>query len=182
MKILCEKALHTDNYAGTADLITGIDDFDSELEFNEEFHTYKLNGKLLISVTQLLDDGTYDNKNIDKDVLKYAQEKGTIVHKEIQEWLESKKDGFTKELDNFKELYKNNKKLFNSKAIFDFKTYSVATPKNREKCYKQIKMYDDALLFMTGKRVNHYYLVHLPHDKPGKIYDLKGEFENDRKS
>ena len=175
MKLLCEKMVYTSEYAGTVDLITGIDDFKTEITFDEEWHTYKYKGKSLPSVTQLLDDGSY--QNIDKDILQYAQDKGTLVHKEIQQWLESEKEGITEEFDEFVVLFTENKEKFLEKAIFDFKTYSTATPKNRKKCYEQIRMYAKAVEELTGEMIENYYLVHLPHGKRGRIYDLRKEFE-----
>lgn len=174
MKLLCEKPVHTKEFAGTIDLLTGYDDFNSEIEFNEEWHTYKLKGKLLISVTQLLDDGTYDN--VDKDILKYAQDKGTIVHKEIQNYLEGNLEGFTEEFYEFVRLYQENIKLFSNRAIFDYKTYSIATPANRKKCWEQTSKYADGVEYLTGIRPEKQYLIHLPHGKSGKIYDLTKEF------
>ena len=176
--MLCEKTIYTDEYAGTVDLITGIEDFDtSNLKFDNDFHTYRLNGKLLPSVTQLLDDGEYNN--VDKNILEYARKKGTIVHKEIQNYLESHLEGVTSEFYEFLRLYTEEQEKFVKKAIFDFKTYSVATPKNREKCYKQIKMYAEGVKYLTGIEIDNYYMVHLPHNKKGKIYDLRSEFENE---
>lgn len=175
--MLCEKTIYTDEYAGTVDLITGIEDFETNIEFDEEWHTYRYNGKLLPSVTQLLDDGEY--KNVDKKILEYARKKGTIVHKEIQNYLESNLEGVTSEFYEFLRLYTEEQEKFVKKAIFDFKTYSVATPKNREKCYKQIKMYAEGVKYLTGIEIDNYYMVHLPHNKKGKIYDLRSEFENE---
>lgn len=175
--MLCEKTIYTDEYAGTVDLITGIEDFETNIEFDEEWHVYRYNGKLLPSVTQLLDDGEY--KNVDKNILEYARKKGTIVHKEIQDYLESHLEGVTSEFYEFLRLYTEEQEKFVKKAIFDFKTYSVATPKNREKCYKQIKMYAEGVKYLTGIEIDNYYMVHLPHNKKGKIYDLRSEFENE---
>ena len=175
--MLCEKTIYTDEYAGTVDLITGIEDFETNIEFDEEFHTYRYNGKLLPSVTQLLDDGEY--KNVDKNILEYARKKGTIVHKEIRNYLESNLEGVTSEFYEFLRLYTEEQEKFVKKAIFDFKTYSVATPKNREKCYKQIKMYAEGVKYLTGEEIEYYYMIHLPHNKKGKIYDLRSEFENE---
>ena len=175
MKILSEKIINTDTYAGTVDIITGIDDFKAQVEFNEEWHTYTLDGKILPSVTQMLDDGTYDN--IDKDVLKYAQDKGTIVHKEIEEYLKNGKIGFTKEFYTFLDLYNENKELFEQEAIWDIKTYATATPQNREKCYKQETLYAGGIKYLTGHEIHNKYMIHLPHDKKGKIIDLRKEFE-----
>lgn len=177
MKILCEKAVNTDKYAGTIDLLTGYDDFMTDISFDADWHTYRVDNKIVPSVTQILDDGTYDNPNISKDTLEYARDKGTLVHKEIQEWLEDGIEGFTEEFYEFVRLYNQNKELFEEKAIFDFKTYAVATPKNREKCYKQTSMYADAVEYLISDRPKKLYLVHLPHGKPGRIYNLTEEFE-----
>lgn len=174
--MLTEKIVNTNEYAGTVDLITGVEDFNSQVEYIEEFHCYKLDGKIIPSVTQLLDDGRYEN--IDKDILKYARNKGTIVHKEIETYLKTSEMGFTSEFYDFLRLYKENQGLFSKRAIFDYKTYNTNLKKNREKCYKQIQMYDKALEYLTGKGVEDYFMVFLPHNKPGKIFDLKKEFEN----
>ena len=178
--MLTEKIVNTNEYAGTVDLITGIDDFDSQVEYIEDFHTYKLNGKIIPSVTQLLDDGVY--LDVDKDILEYAREKGTLVHKEIENYLRQSEMGFTAEFYEFLRLYKENEEKFSTRAIFDYKTYNTNLKKNREKCYKQIKMYDEAIKYLTGENVDNYYMIWLPHDKEGKIFDLKEEFENGKDS
>ena len=178
MKYLIEKKVHTNEYGGTADLITGIDDFDTpELFYDEEWHCYKLNGKIIPSVTQLLDDGNYEG--VDKSILEYARDKGILVHKEIEEYLKHQEKGFTKEFYDFLRLYTSNEELFSMRAIFDYKTYNTNSKKNREKCYKQIKMYDKAIEYLTGEGVNEYFMIWLPHDKEGKIFNLKQEFEED---
>lgn len=181
MKLLCEKAVNTDTYAGTVDLITGLDDFETDIKFDSEWHTYRVDNKIVPSVTQLLDDGTYDSPHISKETLDYARDKGTLIHKEIQEWLEEGKEGFTEEFDEFIRLFEENKELFEQKAIFDFKSYAVATPKNREKCYKQTSMYAEAVKYLTNEEIENLYLVHLPHGKTGRIYDLNKEFKESRK-
>ena len=175
--MLTEKIVNTNEYAGCVDLITGVEDFNSQVEYIEEFHTYKLNEKIIPSVTQLLDDGGYEG--IDKDILKYAQDKGTIVHKEIETYLKTSETGFTSEFYEFLRLYKENQELFSKRAIFDYKTYNTNLKKNREKCYKQIQMYDKALEYLTGKGVEDYFMIWLPHNKEGKIFNLKEEFENE---
>lgn len=174
--MLCEKVVYTEEYAGTIDLLTGFEDFESNIDFDEEFHIYRLNGKIIPSVTQILDDGEY--QKVDEKILEYARKKGTLVHKEIQEYLEANKKGFTSEFYEFLRLFKAEQEKFKEKAIFDYKTYAIATPKKRYKCYEQEKMYAEAVKKMTGKEVEHLYLVHLPHNKKGRIYDLKEEFEN----
>lgn len=177
-KILSEKIVHTDKYAGCIDILTGIDDFKSEVEFDEEWHSYSLNGEILPSVTQLLDDGEYNNKEINPYVLQYACDKGTIVHKEIEEYLKDQKEGFTKELYDFIDIYTNNIEKFKEKAIFDIKTYSSNTKAKREKCYKQTKMYADAVEYMTKEHIDNLYEIWLPKNQQGKLIDLKEEFED----
>lgn len=173
--LLIEKIVNTDEYAGRVDLITGIDDFTSEVVYDDEWHTYRLNGKLLPSVTQLLADDSYDN--VDPKILEYAKNKGTLVHKEIENYLKTGNKGFTSEFNEFLGIYTRQSELFENKAIFDFKTYSVATSKNREKCYKQIKLYAEAVKYLTGIEIDNYYMIHLPHNKKGRVYDLRKEFE-----
>lgn len=178
--ILCEKIVNTKDYAGRLDIITGVENFETNVTYNEEFHTYELNGEILPSVTQLLDDSSFEF--VDPKVLKYACDKGTLVHKEIQDFLEHQKIGFTSEFDEFLRIYAENKEKFQEKAIFDVKTYSQNSPAKREKCYFQIKMYDDGFNFLTGDRADNYYEIWLPHNKKGKLIDLKKEFEKGDKN
>lgn len=171
MKILSEKLVHTDKFAGTADLITGIDDFETpELTYNETWHTYRLNGKIIPSVTRLLDDGTY--LNIDPKILESAQMRGTLIHKEIEDYLKHQETGYTDEFYEFLNIYTTNEQLFENKAIFDIKTYATASPKNREKCLKQEKMYAEAIKYLTGEEIEHFYMIHLPRGKKGKLIEL----------
>ena len=44
--IFCEKIVNTDSYAGKLDIITGVEDFETNVTFCEESHTYKLNDKI----------------------------------------------------------------------------------------------------------------------------------------
>ena len=177
MKVLCEKIVYTNEYAGQVDLITEIDDFETEIEYNDEFHCYRLNGKIIPSVTQLLDDGKY--AKVDKSILKYAQDRGTIIHGEIENWWKEQKEGFTGEFYEFLRLYEENKELFSQVAIFDYKTYNTNVKEKREKCYKQIKMYAEAIKNLTGIEIKNYYMIWLPFNKTGKIFDLRKEFEKD---
>lgn len=177
--LLTEKMINTNWYAGRLDIITGIKDFESEAEYNDEWHTYRVNGKIVPSVTQILsEDNEYVGIPIEN--LEYAIFKGNLVHKEIQEFLEKGKTGFTHEFWEFVKLYEGNQDKFSEKAIFDIKTYNQNDLKKRKKCYNQIKMYDDGYNYLTKNRVDKYYEIWLPHNKKGKIIDLKGEFENEK--
>lgn len=169
--ILSEKMVHTKEYAGCVDIITGIEDFDTpELTFDEEWHTYRVNGKIIPSVTRLLDDGSYTN--VDPEILKRACERGTLIHKEIETYLKNDLKGFTDEFYEFLNIYTTEHKKFEEKAIFDVKTYAVASKKNKEKCLKQEKMYAEAIEYLTGEKIDKFYMIHLPKNKKGKLIEL----------
>ena len=169
--LLSEKIVNTDTFAGTVDIITGIDDFESTCTYNEEFHTYRLGDKIIPSVTRLLDDGTY--LNIVPKILESAQMRGTLIHKEIEEYLKKQIKGYTDEFYEFLEIYTTEHEKFEKKAIFDIKTYARATPQNREKCLKQEKMYAEAIKYLTGEDIEHFYMIHLPRGKKGKLIELE---------
>lgn len=169
--ILSEKMVHTKEYAGCVDIITGIEDFNTpELTFDEEWHTYRVNGKIVPSVTRLLDDGSY--ANVDQEILKKACERGILIHKEIETYLKSNIKGYTDEFYEFLNIYTTEQEKFLEKAIFDIKTYAVASKKNREKCLKQEKMYAEAIEYLTGKKIENFYMIHLPKNKKGKLIEL----------
>lgn len=73
------------------------------LEFNDEKHEYLLDGKKLISVTELLKKHGLapDYSSVSLDVLTAYAERGTLIHKEIEDYIKEKKTGFTEELYNF---------------------------------------------------------------------------------
>ena len=74
------------------------------VNFNEETHTYTdENGKVLVSVTTLLKwagiSPNYDN--VPEDILKAKAERGTLIHKEIEDYIKHGEIGFTAELQSF---------------------------------------------------------------------------------
>ena len=74
------------------------------INFDAETHTYtNEKGEQLISVTTLLKNAgispNYDFVN--EDVLKAAADRGTFIHKEIEEWIKYGKAGFSRELEEF---------------------------------------------------------------------------------
>ena len=169
--ILSEKIVNTDKFGGIVDIITGIEDFEATCTFDEEWHTFKLDGKILPSVTRLLDDGSYDN--VDPEILKRACERGTLIHKEVEMYLKRTEMGYTDEFNEFLNIYTTEHKKFEEKAIFDVKTYANASKKNKEKCLKQEKMYAEAIEYLTGKKINKFYMIHLPKNKKGKLIELE---------
>lgn len=171
--ILSEKIVNTDKFGGTVDIITGIDDFVSTCSYNEEWHCYKYKGKIIPSVTQLLDDGSY--KNVNPYILEQAQKRGTLIHKEIEMYLKHQEKGFTDEFWEFMRIYTTEQEKFLEKAIFDIKTYATASKKNKEKCLKQEKMYAEAIEYLTGEKIEKFYMIHLPKNKKGVLIDLENE-------
>ena len=72
-----------------------------EIKFNENLHKYTVDGKEVISVTQLLQKHkitpSYDA--VDKELLRVASERGTLIHEEVEKWIESGEGGFTEEAE-----------------------------------------------------------------------------------
>lgn len=75
------------------------------IEFKEDTHEYFLGKKKLISVTQLMRKHglapSYDG--IPSEVLRAKAERGTLIHKEIEEYIKDGTIGFTDELTAFRE-------------------------------------------------------------------------------
>ena len=73
------------------------------LEFDPDNHEYTLDGKKLISVTQLMQRyGLAPNySGVDPALLEAKAKYGTHIHEEIEQWIKEKKIGFTQELVNF---------------------------------------------------------------------------------
>jgi len=171
MKLLTEKIVNTDKFAGRVDIITGIDDFESPVEYNDEWHTYKLDGKFLPSVTQILDDGSFDHIK-DEPFFIYACNKGTMVHDEIEQWLLTKNKGFTAELYEFIRLFNDNQDLFNSKAVWDVKTSTIL---NKKKTKEQLQMYCEGIEYLTKEKIEHMFAIHLPKNGHGQIVRLQNQ-------
>lgn len=74
------------------------------IEFREETHEYFLDGRKLISVTQLMQKHglapSYDA--VPSEVLRAKAERGTLIHKEIEDYLKNGEIGFTTELMEFR--------------------------------------------------------------------------------
>ena len=70
-----------------------------EIKFDDNLHKYTVDGKEVISVTQLLQKHkitpSYDA--VDKELLRMASERGTLIHEEVEKWIESGECGFTEE-------------------------------------------------------------------------------------
>lgn len=70
-----------------------------EIKFDENLHKYTVDGKEVISVTQLLQKHkitpSYDA--VDKELLRMASERGTLIHEEVENWIKNNETGFTEE-------------------------------------------------------------------------------------
>lgn len=81
------------------------------IEFREDTHEYFLNGKKLISVTQLMRKHglapSYDG--VPSEILKAKAERGTLIHKEIEDYIKQGEIGFTTELYRFIDHINENK-------------------------------------------------------------------------
>ena len=72
-----------------------------EIKFDEILHKYTVDGKEVISVTQLLQKHkitpSYDA--VDKELLRVASERGTLIHEEVENWIKKGESGFTEEAE-----------------------------------------------------------------------------------
>ena len=80
------------------------------ITFDEATHTYTDNGKTLVSVTQLLKLANLspDYSFVDEETMKRASERGTLIHKEIEDYIKNGEVGFTEELYAFIDYLKEN--------------------------------------------------------------------------
>jgi len=82
-----------------------------ELQFDPITHTYyREDGSTLISVTQLMEKhGLSPNYNgVDEDTLKASAERGTLIHKEIENYIKKGEIGFTDECAEFVSYVREN--------------------------------------------------------------------------
>ena len=72
-----------------------------EIKFDDNLHKYTVDGKEVISVTQLRQKHkitpSYDA--VDKELLRVASERGTLIHEEVENWIENNEIGFTEEAE-----------------------------------------------------------------------------------
>lgn len=91
------------------------------ITFNEDTHEYFNGDKKLISVTQLMSKHGLapDYNNIPDAVLRAKAERGTLIHKEIEQYIKNGEIGFTNEFIAFKRYAdaQTNKKVFESEYI-----------------------------------------------------------------
>ena len=83
------------------------------IRFDEKEHRYYNDDKQLISVTQLMQKHGLapDYSAVSSLVLEAAAKRGTLIHNEIQEYLDEDILGFSKELGSFIEYLENNSNI-----------------------------------------------------------------------
>lgn len=90
------------------------------ITFEKENHTYNLDGRELISVTQLLQKMhiSPDYSAVDHETLRASSERGSMIHAEIEAFNKRGELGFTKELENYRSyLTANGLKCLRSEFI-----------------------------------------------------------------
>lgn len=90
------------------------------IDFDERTHTYTLDGKQLISVTTLMKKHGLapDYSMVRSEVLEAKAERGTLIHKEIEDFIKKGEIGFTDELFNFTDyITKSKVKILQSETI-----------------------------------------------------------------
>lgn len=75
-----------------------------DLEYYDDEHVYLFNGVILPSVTQIIDGKFNDYADVPKQVLNRAAERGTKVHKQIENFCKSGVDDGSTAIRNFKFL------------------------------------------------------------------------------
>lgn len=89
-----------------------ISDFNKlpNCNFDESKHEYTVNGKVLLSVTQLLKKHGIapDYSFVNKDLLELSARRGTAIHKEIENYIDTGDVGFSEEFYTAIELLEQN--------------------------------------------------------------------------
>lgn len=168
----------------------------NKLTFDSAGHTYKLNGRQLPTVSQIVRLITGDTyAGIPRATLKKAAAFGTAVHKSIElynetyiikysddfkatfclnQWVRLRPE-FDKIIDNeimvhYRDLYAG---TFDSIAIKDGELilidYKTTNRFHRENVTIQLNLYRIAYEWLTGKKVKRLAAVWLPKHRPGKI-------------
>ena len=99
------------------------------INFNEEKHEYTLDGKVLISVTQLMKKhGLSPNYgDVPAAVLRAKAERGTLIHKEIENFIKTGEIGFTTEMLNFRKYVDANKISILASEIIAYNDVAAGT-------------------------------------------------------
>lgn len=167
-----------------------------KVKFNKKNHTYTLikdNGEKidLVSVTTLLKKHniTPDYSNVNEEVLKAKAERGSVIHEDLEQYINHKKLGFTNELENFIKACKK-QNILPSKSEFmvwneeiagtvdvagiidgqtfigDFKTTATL---HREAVAWQLSLY----AYLMNEKFDKYLCIHFPDENTCNIVEIK---------
>lgn len=91
-------------------MIKGLD-YKSSAVFDEKEHKYYVDGKELISTTQLMKKHNLspDYSSVDEETLNKSANYGTLIHKELELFIKKDEVSFTQEVENFELWIKENK-------------------------------------------------------------------------
>ncbi len=161
---------------------------ESNVIFDEEAHTYQLNGRFLSGITSLLDrQFGYSYDGVPKDVLEEARIYGTMLHKELEAFDSLWENSGSQELADYIEICKNNglkhsaseylisdgenyasmidKVYRQSDDTFDLcdvKSYGVMTPQKQAKARWQLSIYAYLFELQNMKaKVGRLFIIHL---------------------
>lgn len=83
------------------------------LEYDDDTHTYLVDGVIVPSITQML-SVKFGNKyaSVNRSTLERAAERGTAIHKAIEDYCKLGIEGDLKEIRNFRFLKKNTALMF----------------------------------------------------------------------
>lgn len=161
-----------------------------DLEYYDDEHVYLFNGVMLPSVTEIIGKKFNDYASVPKDVLNRAAERGTKVHKQIENFCRSGANDGSTAIRHFKflqsqygfEVLDNEMPLvifkddipvacgrldmtieMNGKVgIADIKTCSAL---NKEKIAYQLNMYRLGLMQTYGVQAEFLKIIHIRDDK-----------------
>lgn len=164
--------------------------------FRAEDHTYWLDNKQLISVTQLLKKHglSTDFSMVNANVLNANAERGTLIHAEIEEYIKTGELGFTDELSDsidfikqLKILGMTSEELLNNDLVAGtvdliaskisansginataIIDFKTGATINKEECRWQLSLY----AYLFGKEVEELYVLHLLPEGKSKIIPL----------
>ena len=175
-----------------------ISDFNKlpNCNFDESKHEYTVNGKVLLSVTQLLKKHRIapDYSFVDKDVLELSARRGTAIHKEIEDYTDTGEVGFSEEFYKAVELLEKNGLTPIGAEIVTYNDITVGTidlictdghgryilidTKTTSTIHKQAVAWQLSIYkALAGRQYNikidRLMVLHLPFEKSGKLVEVE---------
>ena len=166
-----------------------------KIKFDEDTHTYTLNGEKIPSVSQVLRKVLYADKFkfVNEEVLEKASEFGTMVHRALetgfsdpltrleeevyQKAIRIREENFIVDMMKEQQIYSSlgyagtldgYALVMGEKAIIDYKTTSVF---DKEYVSWQLSLYANALE-EQGYQVAKLYGIHIPKRGKGKLIEV----------